>query len=298
MGSRSPGTIDGSIAQALTGSGLIRPCVGRRSLVRWLPETVVGIALLVCAGCAGTPSSTDGPMVIFLDGAGWSGSTKSIRTGLRDAGFGGHVETFSWTSHLGAGPDHFWVARKKQKGAQLAARVQERRIQQPDADLHLMGFSAGAAVVVFALEQLPSHVSVNNVVFFEPSISSEYDLSEALKHVRGHLYATSSPYDGILSGLRVNADGQYGRPAGLYGLRIPSRVKRYDLYARVVNLAWRPAYADLGWNGSHIGVIGEQFVQNVIAPRVLSTGPQPLNRPLAPQWMSRWRSPTSTVRSQ
>ena len=65
------------------------------------------------------------------------------------------------------------------------------------------------------------------------SISAEHDLSAAMEHVRGHLYATSSPHDGILAGLRINADGQSGHPAGLRGLRIPSRVKRYDLYTRV-----------------------------------------------------------------
>ena len=73
-------------------------------------------------------------------------------------------------------------------------------------------------------------------------------LPAALEHVGGYLYATSSPRDGILSPLRLTADGRSGQPAGLFGLRIPSRVKRYDLYTRVVNLPWRPAYADLGWN--------------------------------------------------
>jgi len=136
------------------------------------------------------------------------------------------------------------------------------------------------------------------VVLFAPSISAKHDLSNAMGHVRGCLYATSSPRDGILGGLRISADGKCGHPAGLYGLRIPSRVKRYDLYSRVVNLPWRAAYADLGWNGSHTGATNRQFVERVIAPRVLAEGPQPLNRPLAPRWIGRWRGDQGLTSSQ
>ena len=187
------------------------------------------------------------------------------------------------------GPDHLWVGPKKRKAKELAKRIQERRGRCPKDDLHVMGLSAGAAVVVFALEDLPSRTSVDNVVLFAPSIADDYDLSAAMEHVRGYLYATSSPRDGILSGLHVTADGRSEEPAGLYGLRIPSRVSRYDLYTRVVDLPWRPAYADLGWKGGHTGVIREEFIQQVIAPRLLSKGARPLNRPLAPSWVAQWR---------
>lgn len=273
--------------------GLSRRVICRVIWLRLLAGVTVGISLLASGGCTSAPSATDGSRVIFLDGAGWGGSHKGVQDGLQAAGFRGHVEVFSWTTLLGPVPDHLSVGRKKQKGKQLSQRIHQQSTDRPKADLHLMGLSAGAAVIVFALEQLPAGVQVDNVVLFAPSISAKYDLSTAMEHVRGYLYATSSPLDGILAGVHVNADGRSGRPAGLVGLRIPSRVKRYDLYARVVNLSWRSAYADLGWNGSHTGATGKRFVQNVIAPRVLSTGPQPLNRPLAPPWASRWRGALS-----
>ncbi len=227
-------------------------------------------------------------MVIFLDGAGWSGSQTGVRAGLRDAGFDGQVEVFAWGSLFGAISDHFMVAHKKQKARELADLIAARRAARPGDDLHLMGLSSGTAVILFALEQLPTGVRVNNVVLFSPSISGDYDLSRAMGHVEGFLYATSSPNDGVLAGVRVNSDGGTGQPAGLYGLRIPSRVERFDVYARVVNLPWRPAYSSLGWNGSHTGATNRDFVRNVIGPRVISTGPQPLNRPLAPEWIAHW----------
>ena len=277
---------------------LNRPGHGRGAVLRLWGVILLGFGLLLSVGCAGAPRSTSGPAVIFLDGAGWSGSQRSVRAALDAGGFDGHVEVFRWTTLLGPGPDHLWVGPKRRKAKQLARRIEERRRRHPNDDLHVMGLSAGAAVVVFALEQLPANVSVNNVVLLAPSIAEEYDLSAALEHVGGYLYATSSPRDGILSPLRLTADGRSGQPAGLFGLRIPSRVKRYDLYTRVVNLPWRPAYADLGWNGSHTGATGKEFVQRVIAPRLLSDGAHPLNRTLVPSWVSRWRGPRSTKPNQ
>lgn len=258
----------------------------------WL-ALVVGVGGLLNSGCAASSSTMKGgPTVVFLDGSGWAGSERGVREGLRAAGFQGNVEVFAWTTGLGSVPDHFLVRHKRRKAVRLAERIRQRRARFPDDELHLMGLSAGTAVIVFALEQLPPGVSVNNVVLFAPSIVGDYDLSSAMTHVRGFLYATSSPHDGILIGLRVNADGGTGQPAGLYGLRVPTRVKRFDTYARVVNLPWRPPYADLGWSGSHTGATGRRFVQKVIAPRVLSNGPRPLNRPLAPAWIAHWREST------
>ncbi len=222
-----------------------------------------------------------GPLVLFADGAGWWGSTSAIRSGLRAAGYRGRVKSFPWSTMLGPGPDHFLVSRKKSKGKDLAARIKEHREREPNASLHLMGLSAGTAVVVYALEQLPAGVTVDNVVLFSPSISERHDLTKAMKHVTGRLYVTCSPRDGILSGLAGNADGEPGKPAGLHGLRVPGSLKRYDLYARVMNLRWRPAYAGFGWHGGHTGVIDRQFVQHVIAPRVLADEAHPLDRPLA-----------------
>ena len=241
----------------------------------------VGLCGLCAPGCASPSVKEGGARVIFLDGAGWSGSHHRIRAGLRAAGYRGRVEDYPWSSLLGPGPDHFLVARKKAKGRQLAERIEKIRAKHPDDPIYLMGLSAGTAVVVFALEQLPPGMYVDHVVLFSPSMSDRHDLTKALQHVRGRLYATCSKYDGILAGVAVNADGVSGRPAGVQGLRMPSGVKRYDLYARVVNLPWRPAYAGFGWNGGHTSVTTKDFVQRVIAPRILTHKPHPLDRSVA-----------------
>ena len=107
-----------------------------------------------------------------------------------------------------------------------------------------MGLSAGSAVILNALERLPEGVQVKNVVFFQPSVSASHDLTPALAHISGKLYATCSRRDAILSTLGVNADGQSGAPAGRSGFRIASGLtaKQRRLYTKVVNLPWRKQY--------------------------------------------------------
>ena len=144
---------------------------GRR--LRWLTGVFVGLVGLFASGCASPSVTEGGARVIFLDGAGWSGSHQRVRAGMRAAGYRGRVEDYPWSSLLGPGPDHFLVARKKAKGRQLAERIEKIRAEHPDDPIHLMGLSAGTAVVVFALEQLPPGMYVDHVVLFSPSMSDQ-----------------------------------------------------------------------------------------------------------------------------
>lgn len=248
------------------------------------------LALTACLGCTPSVPKSTGPLVVVLDGAGWSGSASRIRSGLRDAGFKVRVQAFPWSTLLGPGPDHLLVRHKRRKARDLAEFIQERREYAPKEPLHVVGLSAGTAVVVFALEDLPPGVNVDNVVLLAPSISDTYDLSDAMAHVNGFLYATCSSSDPILEGVAISADGSPNAPAGLYGFRIPARIRNIDAYTRVVNLPWRAVYADLGWSGGHTGATSREFVRLILAPRIISSGSHPLNRPLASPAISKWRN--------
>ena len=85
----------------------------------------------------------------------------------------------------------------------------------------------------------------------------------------------------------LRSAGRPGRtrrpPAGRRGFRLPRRLTAEEtrLYAKVVNLPWRPAYASFGWNGGHLRVTAAKFIATVIAPRLRSKEPFPLDRPLA-----------------
>ncbi|MBN1341062.1 MAG: hypothetical protein JXQ73_00175 [Phycisphaerae bacterium] len=255
-------------------------------------------AILALAACAaGCQSGNPTPKVIFLDGAGHFGAGYSVRSGLEQAGFVGSFETFSWSSWLGPGADHLVVARSKGKARQLADRIADVRREFPGGKIYVMGLSAGTALIVSALEDLPKGVSVDGVVLFSPSVSATRNLAPALRHVSGRLYATCSPHDGILSAIAVNADGGSGLPAGIQGFTLPVKLARDELmlYAKVVNVPWQPSYVGFGWHGGHVQVTTRGFVQHVVAPRAFSDDPYPLDQPLVSQWASVGNTGAQTV---
>jgi len=233
-------------------------------------------AALLC-GCGGEPI---GPVVFYCEGAGWYASSGSVQAGLRSAGYKGRFENHVWTSHLGAGTDHLISARSKLVARGLSRRIEAARKANPDTPIHVMGLSAGTAVVLSALEQLAGSVRVDHVVLFAPSVSARHNLVGAMRHVRGRLYATHSPHDGILRGLVVNADGLRGPTAGRTGFRMSSGADAATraAYNRVINLPWRSGYIAYNNNGGHTEATGALFVKAVIAPRILGDSPHPLDR--------------------
>jgi pimeloyl-ACP methyl ester carboxylesterase len=234
---------------------------------------------LLAAGCG---AKLETPVVIFLDGAGHFGYAGNVRQGLRQGGYDGRFQSFMWTWFLGPGVDHLLVARAGARASALAHEIERLRAADPDGPIHLIGLSAGTAILVTALEELAPGVQVDNVVLLSSSISAGRDLRRALDHVRGHLYATASPEDGILAMTPLNADGGTGSAVGQVGVRMPTILARAERapYRKVVNLPWRPAYAGYGWTGGHTSVTSPRFIESVIAPRLRSDALFPLDRPL------------------
>ena len=243
--------------------------------LRWLGLAVIS---LPAAGC-GAQHAT--PIVIFLDGAGHFGYAGKVKRGLRQGGYEGRFEEFGWSSFL-APVDHLLIARAGGRAAALARKIERIRESDPEGPIHLIGLSAGTAVLAAALEQLNDGVMVDNVVLLSSSISARRDLRRVLGHVRGHLYVTVSLRDRMLAVMSVNADGGPGPPAGRTGVLTPRALDRSDRtpYRKVVNLPWRPAYAGFGWNGGHTGVTSPKFIEAVLLPRLRSNELFPLDRPL------------------
>ncbi|MEK6643910.1 MAG: hypothetical protein AABZ08_08375 [Planctomycetota bacterium] len=240
------------------------------------------LTVFLFASLSGCAESTRGPVVFFLDGAGWYASGGAVENGLRKAGYKGEYEVFTWSAFLGPAQDHFITAQSKIVARRLAGKIERVRKNDPDGAIQVMGLSAGTAVILSALEELPDGVQVDNVVLLSPSASAERDLTKIMQHVRRNLYATCSPHDGIVAALAVNADGRPGPPAGEKGLRMPRKgdAQTQAAYARVINIPWQPSYVGFNWNGSHTGVTSDDFIAGVIAPRILSAEPFPLDRPV------------------
>lgn len=245
------------------------------------PAALWGLLFLALGltGCAPPPRT---PVVFFLDGAGNFGYAGRVRWGLRQGGYSGRFEPFVWSSFLGPAVDHLVVARAGGRADGLARRIEAIRQTGDDGPIHLLGLSAGTAVLVTALGRLEDGVMVDNVVLLSASMSARRDLIRALPHVRGHVYATVSRRDRLLSLMTLNADGGTGPPAGREGIQLPDDVAPSErrLYCKVVNLPWKPAYAAWGWDGGHTSVTAPNFIEHVIAPRLRRDGGLPLDRPV------------------
>ncbi len=237
------------------------------------------LIILLALAFSGCGPSLDCPRVIYLDGAGWHSGDGPVRKGLRRAGFKGPVERFGWQSLLGPLHDHLTAGGHHPRAKDLARRISRLRHANPEGRLILMGLSAGTSIIVSALERLPTDVEVDYVVLLSPSVSSEHNLSKAMRHVKYRLYATHSVHDSLLA-LGGSAGLERGHPAGQMGFAVPSDLadEERELYDKVVNLPWRPGYAAYGWNGGHVSVTSSDFIRVVVAPRILEELPHPLDR--------------------
>ncbi len=92
--------------------------------------------------------------------------------------------------------------------------------------MDLLGFSAGTAEAIFALEVLPESAPVDHAGLLGISISHDYDLIEALKRVRDKLYIFTSLHDRMLGTLMLlsgTADRKFDDPgAGISGFVLPA----------------------------------------------------------------------------
>lgn len=218
--------------------------------------------------------------VYYCDGAGggglinWSGG---LRRGLGDGGYPGAGEIFRWNTGLGVVADQdASVEYKRGKARQMAEKAVDYSQKYPAAPLTFIGLSAGTAVVVYALEEMPGGVRVDDAVLCGASISSTYDLTRALENLDGKMYVFTSSKDevlGFLVPMAGTADRESGDvpAAGLSGFRMPPspspQTRRQ--YAKVVRIPWRPEYAKFGYTGGHTDVLSREFVAAYIAPRIV-----------------------------
>ena len=253
-----------------------------RTILGWMLVSMP--AVLLATGCTGSNSNFDARGVVFYcDGAGGGGITSwagGVKQGFKQAGFQGTVHMFSWETQLGVLAEQDVPEQYKiDKGHELAKQMAQYMNQYPNAPVDLVGLSAGTDVALHALEALPRGKMVDTVVLLSSSMSYTYDLMNALRHVRGDMYVTTSRRDEILgvgAAMAGTADRKHVDSAGIHGFRMPAgaSAETRRLYARVVNLAWRPEYEKYGDFGHHTDTAKASFIEHVIAPLIIREGPR------------------------
>jgi len=245
------------------------------------------LVTLAASGCATTAPDRAERMtrgyVYYLDGAGGGGITNwsgGVRQGLRAAGYDGAGEMFTWETGLGVVADQTASNEyKRGKAAKLAEKMVAYQRQYPQTPMTLMGLSAGTVIAVFTLESLPADVMVENVILLSGSLSAPYDLTRALRRIRGRVYVTTSHRDPVLGGLLPlagTADRDSGTNAtiGIEGPRLPAgaSAETRSLYAsKLVVVPWKEEFARYGNMGGHTDTVKAPFVERYVAPLITTT---------------------------
>lgn len=266
-----------------------------RSLRRYAPlvRSALGLFLIASAiGCASN-SSWNGKYladrnerlprgcVFYFDGAG-GGTRKSnyaegVVEGMLAAGYRGAGEMVSWETGKGLMKDQdASVAYKRAKADAGAARIQNYRKNYPGAPVGLLGFSAGTAEAIFALEVLPETAQVDHVVLLGTSISRDYDMTEALKRVKNKLYIFTSTHDqmlGTLMPLSGTADRKFNDPgAGIKGFVLPAGASAATrkLYAeKIVTIPYSEDFRKDKDKGHHFDNVKKEFIRDHVAPLLI-----------------------------
>jgi pimeloyl-ACP methyl ester carboxylesterase len=241
---------------------------------------LVSLATLDVSGCAGPRSeviSVNAPVtkagVLFVaDGAGdFRACSQKVRQAAEVERFPLQVVTVPWSHGYGrilADQTNYSFGRAQ--GEQLAQVISRFEHEHPGVPVYLMGHSAGTAVIMAALENLPPD-AVNRAFLLAPSLSATYDVRPALRAVREGLHVYYSHKDtlylGVWTGILGNSDRRWGASSGRIGFQPPpSSLNDSYLYGKLIQRAWHPSDQALGNDGKHYGDYQPEFVRAHILP--------------------------------
>lgn len=230
------------------------------------PLLVCLLFTLILSGC-GVPAERFG-RTWYIDGAGnWGFGIVDVPIGLKEAGYQGHVSNYRWSLTLNPALDQTLRFIAKGSSALLAAEIDDFLNRYPEGDANIIALSAGSGVGIWAVESVKPPHKVSNVVLVGSSLSSRYDVTRALKNMKGNIYCYHTSSDPVLQGpvrLLGTIDGSFDDSAGLVGLRGPGAAG-----GRVVNIGWNSRFSALGWTGGHADCTNRRFVKGEIAKRIL-----------------------------
>lgn len=241
-------------------------------------------AFLLVAGSGALASAgpTTRPLVVHLPGiGGYLFVDRSLMAGLVAGGVKAQIQAYDWTVHdPGIDALHDYD-RNHKEAAYLAGLIARRQARWPDARIVITSHSGGGGIAVWTLEKLPPEVQVDAVFLLAPALSPGYDLSAALRHVRGHMYVFYSKNDFLVLGagctLCGTIDGELTNAAGYVGFVQPKSADTQQ-YKKLRQIPYDPAWMSLGNLGDHIGPMARRFVAKIIAPMVI----QALDDPAPP----------------
>ena len=257
--------------------------------MRRLTTLIMASVILVSAGC-GTQDDGDfitamrmsRGLVMVLPGIEGEGTmSHNIRTGLNDGGIDQAIYIRHWTHKepaIGMLLNQMDVKGNRQAAAKLAEWIVNHRNIFPNTPIHIVGHSGGGGIAVFIAEELkkldPDH-KIDGLVLLSASISSQYDLTDALSMCKKGIVNFYNPLDiGMLgAGTAVfgNVDGVRGASAGaaMFNAEYPGKLfqQKVDLSMSLQSLS-----------NPHASTTEPALVSKYVAPWLLSENWPPVRR--------------------
>ena len=263
-------------------------------------RAVLAVAALaaVVGGCAGRTDSDlslhgdrGKGLIVILPGIQGNGSiNEDIRQGLIGAGIQCAVEIRQWGFLIPGAKlvvNQVNVPGNRVAGRKIAEEVAAYQARYPGRPVYLVGHSGGAGIAVFALEWLAKTAGsapIAGAVLLSASISSDYDLTAALRQSREGIVNFYNEKDVVLLGIGTtllgNVDGGRAASAGRAGFRMPgpeAAPQKLAAYQKLYHVRITRDMVDDG-SASHVAATSRPFVAAYVAEWIIDQGWPPPRR--------------------
>ena len=232
------------------------------------------MVVLFCSGCASfqqvdRQARYERGLTLVLPGIeGASFLSDNMAYGLQDGGVQTAIEVHDWTSGQPLRSlEHLVSFRHNQQAAErLASRIMAFQDRNPGRPVNLVGHSGGAGVILMAVDLLPSHYRIAEIVLLAPAISRGFE-TDRLSGKVNQIFLYYSPFDLQLTlgtSLFGSVDRRFGPAAGSLGFRRPA--------IHVRSIPYHPSMWRSGHPGGHLGCTSYRFVRDHVAPLLLDAG--------------------------
>ena len=215
--------------------------------------------------------------VFLVDGVGGLLLTPVLaRVAFREANLPYATYVFDW--HRGPRgemlADLVCRRRNQRQALRLARLIRRFRRDHPGAPLHVLSYSGGAGIAVFAAEHLGRRARIDTLVLGAPALSPDYPLERALRNVQ-RCYAFISSRDRVFLGLGTmllgTVDRRFGRSAGLVGFAscASTDASGKASVAKLRQIRWEPGMCADSHCGHHTGCATVPFIRNHIVPLLM-----------------------------
>ena len=244
------------------------------------PHLLLLLTLSLIPGCATVRPTVRAAMpvpeqgVVFVaDGSGDSPQMSvSLARVLDEAHAPLRVQRVCWSHGMGRVLSDLYDAdNQKAEGQKLAQEVLAYRRAYPAHRICLVGYSAGAAVVLAAVDGLAPG-TVDGMVLLAPSVSANRDLRPALRVSREGIDNFRSDWDMVCLMLSAvgTADGFAQPVAGRTGFTpVIESPQDQQLYQRLREHCWGGPKSWSGHDGGHWGSLNVDFLRAQVVPHLL-----------------------------